>query len=158
MNYEDLISFKENTADPAQRKIFDSTELKEGMGFVDSLELNRLDGRNCGYDMRIVARGLEFKDGNVETFEIEKLDVPLEEFIKDIKYPFMFHGVLMLSDEIWNIEVNAEIGCFKKCSVLFEELSYMDNVTCLADSREYQKMLYIHGEAPEEEPVANLSL
>ena len=158
MNYEDLISFKENTADPAQRKIFDSTELKESMGFIDSLEINYLNGRNCGYDKRIKACGLEFVDGQVRICEFEEFDMSLEDFLKQIKYPFIFGGTFFVSDEIEPIEISTQIGLFKQCAAIYDELNCLDKAVCLGNSREYQKMLYIHGEAPDEEPVANLSL
>ncbi len=158
MTYDELMELKRNTADSVQKKSFDRIELKEGMGFIDSLEINYLDGRNCGYDMHIVARGLEFKDGKVETFEIEKLDVPFDEFIKDIKYPFISTGVLMVTNEIWKVELLAEIGSCKRYSILFKELSCMADQTFITSNTAYEKMLFIHGETPDEEPVANLSL
>lgn len=55
MTYEELMEFKRNTADAALNKIFERIELKEGMGFIDSLEISYLDGRNCGYDKHITA-------------------------------------------------------------------------------------------------------
>lgn len=158
MNYEDLISFKENIADPAQRKIFDSTELKEGMGFIDSLEINYLNGRNCGYDKRIKACGLEYVDGKVETCEFEEFDVPLADFLKQIKYPFIFGGTFFVSDEIEPIEISTQIGLFKQCAAIYDELNCLDKAVYLGNSREYQKMLYIHGETPEEEPSVDLKL
>ena len=158
MTYEELQAFKRNTAEPMRKELFDKTKLKEGMGFIDSLEINYLDSRNCPYDKRIVARGLEFKDGKVVPCEIEEFDVSLNEFLKNIKYPYIFHGVLVISDEIRPIEINTEIGLSKRCAALVEELSCMDNITCLGYSIEYQKMLYIHGETPVEEPTVDLKM
>lgn len=158
MTYEELKAFKENIAEPAQKFFFDRIELKEGMGFIDSFEINYLDGRNCGYDKRFVARGLEYTDGKVKTCEFEEFDMPLAEFLKKIKYPFIFDGVLVVSDEDQPIEINTQIWLSKRCAAVFEELSCMDNIECFGNCREYEKMLYIHGETPYEEPAANLSL
>ena len=158
MTYEELMEFKRNTADAALNKIFEKIQLKEGMGFIDSLEISYLDGRNCGYDKHITACGLEYVDGKVQTCEFEEFDVPLADFLKQIKYPLVFGGVFVVSDEIEPIEISTQIGLAKRCAPLFEELSCMADQTCITSNTAYEKMLFIHGETPDEEPVANLSL
>ena len=158
MTYEELMEFKRNTADAALNKIFEKIQLKEGMGFIDSLEISYLDGRNCGYDKRIKACGLEFVDGQVQICEFEEFDMPLEDFLKQIKYPFIFGGTFFVSDEIEPIEISTQIGLFKQCAAIYDELNCLDKAVCLGNSKEYQKMLYIHGETPEEEPTIDLKL
>ncbi len=158
MTYEELKEFKRNTADAALNKIFERIELKEGMGFIDSLEISYLDVRNCGYDKRIKACGLEFVDGQVQICEFEEFDMPLEDFLKQIKYPFIFGGTFFVSDEIEPIEISTQIGLFKQCAAIYDELNCLDKAVCLGNSKEYQKMLYIHGETPEEEPTIDLKL
>lgn len=158
MTYDELMAFKRNTADSVQKKSFDRIELKEGMGFIDSLEISYLDGRNCGYDKRITAYGLEYVEGKVQTCEFEEFDVPLADFLKQIKYPLVFGGGFVVSDEIEPIEISTQIGLAKRCAPLFEELSCMADQTFITSNKAYEKMLFIHGETPDEEPVANLSL
>lgn len=158
MTFEELKKFKENIAASSQKKMFDRIELKEGMGFIDSLEINYLNGRNCGYDKRIKACGLEFVDGKVQICEFEEFDMPLEDFLKQMKYPLIFGGPFFVSDEIEPIEINTQIGLYKQCAAIYDELNCLDKAVFLCNSREYEKMIYIQGETPDEEPTIDLKL
>ena len=158
MTYEELKAFKANTADSAQKRRFDRIELKEGMGFIDSLEINYLNGRDCGYDKRIKACGLEFVDGKVQICEFEEFDMPLEDFLKQIKYPLIFGGTFFVSDEIEPIEINTQIGLFKHCAAIYDELNCLNKAVCLGNSREYEKMIYIQGETHDEEVTIEIKM
>ena len=158
MTYEELKEFKRNTADAALNKIFERIELKEGMGFIDFIEVTYLDGRNCGYDKHFVAKGYEYIDGEVRRYEYEALDITAKEFLEQIKYPLISYGQFIVYDEINSMEIVTHIGVSARCGQLFEELESMKDIKPLSCSEEYEKMNRIYDKKTVEEPSIELKL
>lgn len=158
MTYDELMEFKRNTADSVQKKLFDRIELKEGMGFIDFIEVTYLDGRNSGYDKHFVAKGLEYIDGKVQCYEYKALDVNAKDFLEQIKYPLISYGQFIVYDEINPMEITTQIGISARCGQIFDELKCMTDITSLGFSNEYEKMIYIDGKTPVEEAAIELKM
>ena len=110
MNYDELMKFREQVAEPRLQSLLDETVVSEGLCCIDNLEICFLDGRSCGTDYHIMASGLICHNGQIERYGFDEYDVSVSEFVDMHKdCVFISDGVLCLEDEVSEFEVHTKI-------------------------------------------------
>lgn len=141
MNYQELQDFYKNVAGPRMKEILEKTEIPDGLRCIDSLEIQFLDGRSCGVDYRIMAEGLECKDGQVRKFFYDEVDVSVGEFSHFFRDSLLIcDGNLEVFDEIWETQLSTKIWNLDRSIQFFAQLEPLNGLKKVEDYLPYLKM------------------
>lgn len=144
MNYEELKNFREDVAAPTLQRIFDNTEIPEGTVCINNMIISFLDGRNCGHESRIEASGLLFRNGRVEKYEYDELDLEPSEFFNVHKdCTFISDGRIRVKDDLTEMDLSTRIYNLRECGKLFPQLANAPQIYPELQSIVFEKMKYL---------------
>lgn len=159
MSYSQLMAFKELIHDPAMKKLFEETELKEGNAIIEFMQISYPDSSNCGFDSRMYVSGFQFADGKVSKFECELRDATVKELFESIKdIPFLFDSKVVFEDELKTIKLETELHSTDNCIPLFHEATDISPCKRLIGSAEYEKMKFLYSEEQAQEENEELEM
>lgn len=141
MTPNDIKHFKKEIADPRMRDIFANTEIPAGSGYIDSLNIQFLDGRSCGVESVIEASGVVEKDGKIEKFDFYAQDITVAEFANEHRdYFFLGEGNFRVFDELDDLEINGKMWNYGRCTSIFQELASLNDLSFISPDFVYMKM------------------
>ncbi len=148
MNYENLLNFRDTVAYPAMKNLFVNTQIPEGFCCISDLSISFFDGRSCGHDSEYQAKGLIFKNGQVEEYSFCELDIDFMEFMDRHKdAAFLLDGKLQFNNELGEFALSTVMRSFDLCAKICPELeSYtqLDLVPISSDiGIRFEKMKYL---------------
>ena len=145
MLIRELESFKHEIADPRIKELLDNTEIPDGMCCIDNLDISFLDGRSCGIDYSIMASGYFYKNGTVQKYLYDEVDVPVSKFAELHKdCVFIAEGALSVWHELDETEITSKICCLSSCSKMYAELSEAVSLDIKWNCIEYMKMSHLY--------------
>lgn len=157
MNYEDLVNFRDNIANPRMKEIFSKTTIPEGACFIDHVELSFLDCRSTGVDSHFKASGFEYTDGQAQVYQFDDTDLTAGEFFEAHKdCHFVSDGHLSVRDEMEDLELNTVLRNLSSCAKLFYQFENLPEVSIVANPMEYHKLRYLIEQGPEKPQIAQV--
>lgn len=141
MNFEDLINFRNEIADPRMRELFGRLRIQEGTRFIDNVELSFCDGRSIGVDSYFKASGFEFIAGKAQVYQFEETDLTVGEFFETHKdFLFVSDGKLTVRDEVEYMELHTIICNLSACGKLFRQLENSPVISIVTANPVYYKL------------------
>lgn len=140
----ELNEFYNNTASARMIQLFEKTVIPEGSCYIDRVEVTSLDGRNCGFDSRIQASGLFYRNGRVEEYCFDEVDMDLSDFF-DIHRDAVFisDGTLRVCDEVQEMDLTTKIRNMGNCDRFFHWFESPKDFAPVLTSIEYEKLCYL---------------
>ena len=154
MHPNDLIQFRDTVAIPCMMKLFEKTSIPDGTCYIDNLEISILDGRNCGFDSRIQASGLSYRNGVAEKYLYDECDVVLSDFLAKHKDTiFISDGSLRICDELEELDLSTRIRNIRDCGRFFYWLESPKEIKIELVSIQYEKLKYLLAQRERESQV-----
>lgn len=144
MHPNELKQFRRNTADPRMKQLFEETQIPDGTCFIESLEIDRLDGRSWGYDNHIQASGLLYRNGQTEEYFYDEADVDLKSFFDSHKdCIFISDGNLRIGDELEEMDLSTRLRKINTCEKYFSWFHAPTSINIEMFSIQYEKAKYL---------------
>ena len=137
----EIKQFKKDIADPRMCDIYTHTQIPAGACYIDSLNIEFLDGRSCGVESVIEACGVFEKDGAIEKYSFYAQDISVSEFVeKHREFSFLGDGQLRVYDELDDLEINTRLQNENRCADIFKELECLEQLSFVSQDFVYLKM------------------
>lgn len=144
MTHEELIAFRDTIAMPKLMELFAKTEIPEGACYIDHLDIQFLDGRNCGHESYFQASGYVWKNGAAEKYTFEEVDITFQDFYEAHKNCiFVSDGKLEVSDELSELDLSTTIRNLDVCGKLFPDLQNLPKLTIEFSPVAYYKLEHL---------------
>lgn len=141
MNREELLWFRDNIAFPKMQELLQNTTIPEGYCIITNLDVTLLDGRSCGVESVLSAKGLLYKNGSVQEYAYQTQDFEDSDFFEKHKSCiFLSDGELHVSDALQEMDVSTVLRNLSLCADIFPELKPAKTLQTENESLEYLKM------------------
>lgn len=141
MNREELLWFRDNIAFPKMQELLQNTIIPEGYFIITSLDVTLLDGRSCGVESVLSAKGLLYQNGSVQDYVYQTQDFEDSDFFETHKScVFLSDGELHVSDALQEMDVSTVLRNLSLCADLFPQLKPAKALQVENEPLEYLKM------------------
>ena len=133
--------FRDNIAKPRMQQLMDNTTIPEGYCCITDLDISLLDGRSCGVESVLSAKGLVYQNNTVKEYVYQTQDFEDSDFFEKHKScVFLSDGELHVSDALQEIDISTVLRNLNTCADLFPQLKPAKTLQVENGSLEYLKM------------------